>query len=137
MKRGVSLNIESLFYQEYAGLGIRAWAALLDYLFLSLLFKVIRILFSPAQLSPWLMAAIVLFYLVLTTGISGQTLGKWAMGIRVTDLDGNAPGIARIIIRTVGYLVSLPLFMGFLWINFDQHRRGWHDLIAGTKVVLV
>ncbi len=130
-------SIDTVFYQGNAGLGVRLWAALLDYLFLSLLFKGMRMVFSPAQVNPALLLVLIFAYLVMTTGISGQTFGKWVLGLRVVDEDGEPPGTARAALRTLGYLLSLPLFMGFLWIRVDSERRGWHDLMAGTRVVLV
>jgi uncharacterized RDD family membrane protein YckC len=29
----------------------------------------------------------------------------------------------------------IVLFLGFLWIAWDQDKQGWHDKIAGTAVV--
>ncbi len=135
MREGFSVDM--IFHEGYATFGQRLWAAFLDYLFLSLIFKVMRMLFSPSQVNPALFAFIAVSYFVLMIGISGQTLGKWAMGIKVIDEDGNPPGILTSVLRTVGYLISLIFFMGFLWIRMDREYRGWHDLIAGTKVVLV
>ena len=93
--------------------------------------------FSPAQVDQRLMAIVVVFYLVITTGVSGQTFGKWVLRLKVVDEDGYPPGIFKAILRIVGYLISLPLLMGFIWIRFDSDHRGWHDFIAGTRVVLV
>jgi uncharacterized RDD family membrane protein YckC len=51
-------------------------------------------------------------------------------------MDGRRLGFARTLLRTIAYLVSLvPLFAGFLWILVDRDRRGWHDHIAGSRVV--
>lgn len=32
-------------------------------------------------------------------------------------------------------LSATPLFLGFIWANFDKRGRAWHDRIAGTVVV--
>ncbi|GHM57977.1 MAG: hypothetical protein sL5_01090 [Candidatus Mesenet longicola] len=32
-------------------------------------------------------------------------------------------------------LSATPLFLGFIWANFDKHGRAWHDKIACTVVV--
>lgn len=32
-------------------------------------------------------------------------------------------------------LSATPLFLGFIWANFDKRGRAWHDKIAGTVVV--
>ena len=131
------LSIEPVFYQGYGGFGVRLGAVIIDYLFVSLLFKVMRVAFYPAQVSPGLLLLVVVVYLVVTTGVSGQTIGKWALGLKVVNEDGDPPGLFRAMVRTLGYLLSLPFFMGFLWVRVDSEHRGWHDLVAGTRVVLV
>jgi len=56
--------------------------------------------------------------------------------IVITIHTGNAITTKQAIIRYLGYLVSaLPLGLGFLWIAFDQSKRGWHDMMAGTVVI--
>lgn len=89
---------------------------------------------------PVVITAVVSFipltYFFLTVGIAGQTLGKALMGIRIVDAGGGRLSLARSLIRTFAYLVSLiPLLMGFLWILIDRDRRAWHDLISGSRVV--
>jgi uncharacterized RDD family membrane protein YckC len=67
----------------------------------------------------------------------GQTPGMMLFGLRIArEVDGSLPGLARSILRYVGYFISqLPLFLGFIWIGFDKRKQGWHDKIAGTVVV--
>jgi uncharacterized RDD family membrane protein YckC len=67
----------------------------------------------------------------------GQTPGMMLLGLRVArESDGTSPGLARSILRYVGYLISgAVLFLGFIWIAFDSRKQGWHDKIAGTVVV--
>jgi uncharacterized RDD family membrane protein YckC len=67
----------------------------------------------------------------------GQTPGMMALGLRVArDSDGAMPGLARSILRYVGYVLSwIALFIGFVWVAFDSRKQGWHDKIAGTVVV--
>lgn len=67
----------------------------------------------------------------------GQTPGMMLLGLRVArESDGTPPGLARSILRYVGYLLSgFVLFIGFIWIAFDSRKQGWHDKIAGTVVV--
>jgi uncharacterized RDD family membrane protein YckC len=41
------------------------------------------------------------------------------------------------LLRYIGYFVSIfTLFVGFFWVAFDQKKKGWHDHIAGTIVVI-
>jgi uncharacterized RDD family membrane protein YckC len=67
----------------------------------------------------------------------GQTPGMMLFGLRVArETDGSPPGLARSILRYVGYFISqLVLFIGFIWVAFDSRKQGWHDKIAGTVVV--
>jgi uncharacterized RDD family membrane protein YckC len=67
----------------------------------------------------------------------GQTPGMMLLGLHIArEVDGSLPGLARSILRYVGYFISqLPLFLGFIWIAFDSRKQGWHDKIAGTVVV--
>ncbi len=81
---------------------------------------------------------ILLGYLILFTGIKGQTPGKMVAGIIVVDDEGHVPGVAVAIPREmVGRLVATAaLGLGLAWISLDPKRQGWHDKIAGTYVVM-
>jgi hypothetical protein len=37
--------------------------------------------------------------------------------------------------RSTLYLLSGMLNLGFLWALFDSHKRTWHDMIVGSRVV--
>lgn len=75
-------------------------------------------------------------YLVLFTA-GGQTLGKMAMGIRVVAADENRPlDFSRATLRTLIWLVlAVPAGLGFLTALATSDRRGFHDRVAGTRVV--
>jgi uncharacterized RDD family membrane protein YckC len=67
----------------------------------------------------------------------GQTIGKWATGLRIVRSDGQLMGAGRSLIRhLIGYPISLlTLGVGFLLAAFNGNGRALHDLIAGTVVV--
>lgn len=69
----------------------------------------------------------------------GATPGKRLMGLRIvrsTDL-GKISGW-RAAGRYFAYLLAtLPLGLGLLWVVFNKERRGWHDMLAGTRVLRV
>lgn len=65
------------------------------------------------------------------------TVGKQAMNIIVTDLEGNRISFDRATKRFVAkILAALPLGAGFLPIIFSENRQGIHDRIAKTFVLV-
>jgi uncharacterized RDD family membrane protein YckC len=90
---------------------------------------------GPAAL---VMATIVgALYFFIFHAMRGQTPGKRLLGLRVIDAWGERPTWARALVRTGGYALSALLFsLGFLWIGFDREKRGLHDWLAGTYVVV-
>ena len=75
-------------------------------------------------------------YFLFFWSLSGQTLGKLLTGSRVVDRRGRALGFGRALLRLVATLVAaLPLGAGFIGLWTDPEGRGWHDRIAGTKVI--
>jgi uncharacterized RDD family membrane protein YckC len=79
---------------------------------------------------------IVALYYVGFWALTGATIGKRLLGLRVVRADGFPPTIGRSIIRFIGYgLSALVFFLGFIWALFDDEHRAWHDELAGTWVV--
>ena len=71
-----------------------------------------------------LSALVPFFYFWTSYMIWGQTPGKRLVRIMA-------------LLRTIGYGLSvLPFSLGVLWIGFDREKRGLHDWLAGTYVVL-
>ena len=67
----------------------------------------------------------------------GQTVGKWATGLRIERADGRRIGVGRAVVRHfVGYPLSfITLGLGFLVAAINARGRTLHDLIANTVVV--
>ncbi len=64
------------------------------------------------------------------------TLGKRLMGLRVTDLEGEAISFARASLRHFAKILSLaPLMAGYLAVAVTARRQGFHDKIAGCLVL--
>jgi uncharacterized RDD family membrane protein YckC len=83
-------------------------------------------------------AAVAVLNLGLLPVWRGQTLGKWATGLRVERRhDGLHLGLGRVLLRHfVGYPLSLlPLGGGYLLAIFNARGLALHDLIAHTIVV--
>ncbi len=67
----------------------------------------------------------------------GATVGKKLLGMRVVKEDGEPAGFFTMLIREwIGKSISgFVLFLGYLWILFDQENQGWHDKLMSTYVV--
>lgn len=92
--------------------------------------------FDPSALLLSVIPLIIAVYFVGLWRLSGQTVGKWLLGIRVVSADGGPVSLGRAMLRLVGYLLSaLPLYAGFLWVLIDPQRRALHDRLARTFVV--
>lgn len=75
-------------------------------------------------------------YFLFFWSLSGQTLGKLLTGGRVVTTADAPLGFRRAATRLAGMVVSAaPFGAGFFGLWTDVERRGWHDRIAGTKVV--
>ena len=76
-----------------------------------------------------------LYYALMESSAKQATLGKMALGIRVTDLDGNRITFGKATGRYFAKILSaLILGIGFLMVAFTQRKQGLHDILAGTLV---
>lgn len=89
---------------------------------------------------PWIAGFLALFGLVYAaffTGLTGQTLGKMALRLRVVDRAGAPPGHARAALRALlGALGSLTL-VGVAPAFMDPARRALHDRLLKTRVIRI
>ena len=70
----------------------------------------------------------------------GQTIGKWALRIRVVDgrtAGRLAPRRAAIRVLARSFASGALFGLGYLWMLWDDQRRTWHDLAADSRVVVV
>lgn len=74
-------------------------------------------------------------YVAGLTAAGGQTIGKMAWGLRVTDGDGGPVSLPRAMARAFWTPVSLTV--GVVWIHLDREGRALHDAISGTRVLAV
>jgi uncharacterized RDD family membrane protein YckC len=94
-----------------------------------------RLLFL-VELVYGLHSAAFLGYFTITTGSSGQTVGKHLMGIKVSLDNGGEIGYPRALVRSLGYFVSgFFVYLGFLFAIFSKKSQAFHDLISGTVVL--
>ncbi len=77
-----------------------------------------------------------LYYALMESSPSQATVGKMALGIKVTDYDGNCISFGRATGRHFGKIVSsLTLLIGYLMVAFTPRKQGLHDIMAGCLVV--
>lgn len=64
------------------------------------------------------------------------TVGKMALGLKVTDEYGNRISFARASARYFSKILSrMILMLGYIMVGFTQRKQGLHDMIAGTLVI--
>jgi uncharacterized RDD family membrane protein YckC len=123
-----------------ATFGQRAAAFVLD----SILVLVAVLVLGAGQAGRALFLFLVLpvgYFGILEGSMSGQTLGKRLVGIRVVDADsGEAISYGRGFGRgAFKWLISAELLfgLGMWWMLWDPARRTWHDIVTRTTVVPV
>ena len=92
-----------------------------------------------ATMWPAILAGVVIawLYFALCESSAWQaTVGKLALGIRVTDMHGNRITLPRALGRYPAKILSfMILFIGVLMVAWTQRKQGLHDLICGTLVL--
>lgn len=121
----------------YATFWTRFAAFLIDSLILSVFSTLITIVFGSSLLilfiycvASWLYSAL------LESGPGMATLGKKAVRIKVTDLNGQRITFGQATGRYFGRFIStIILFLGFFMMLWDNLHQCLHDKMAGTLVV--
>ena len=76
-----------------------------------------------------------LYFAVMESGKNQATLGKMALGIKVTGMKGEPITFWRALGRTVAKLLSGILYIGYIMVAFTDKKQGLHDMIAECLVV--
>ena len=76
-----------------------------------------------------------LYFALMESSSKGATLGKMAIGIRVTDLQGRRISFGRATGRYFAKLFSSLIFgLGYLMAAFTQQKQALHDMVAACLV---
>ena len=159
--RGVS-NAEIPSDLEEVGTGRRIASALIDFVPLTALYLLMAALFGDlefgsrtstpdgeswsavsANLSGWafmLFIGLTLVCYLVSEILTGTTLGKSILGLRVVKLDGQPYGWRFVFIRTIFRVIdALPIFylVGIIAISVSDKNQRLGDMAAGTMVVRV
>jgi uncharacterized RDD family membrane protein YckC len=77
-----------------------------------------------------------LYYSLLESSAWQGTLGKKALGLEVTDLDGNRISFGRATGRFFAKIISaIILGIGYIMAGFTEKKQALHDILAGTLVI--
>ena len=133
--------------------GWRIVGALIDFIPLTILFFVMAIflgeveteganfnatLNSNRQLLEFLGLTVV--YYTIMEAVTGTTLGKMLLGLRVVKMDGSHYGLKSVLLRNILRIIDgLPVFylVGITSIGVTTWKQRLGDLAAGTQVVRV
>ncbi|MDQ6670809.1 MAG: RDD family protein [Chloroflexota bacterium] len=131
----------------YAGFWRRFAAAIVDGILLGVVLLICDILLAvifgststnySAMASTLNLGATIAYYVGLESGPQQATFGKRALGLIVTDMQGNRISPRRSTGRYFGkFLSTLTLLIGYLMAAFTEKKQALHDKLAGTLVVV-
>lgn len=139
---------------EFAGIGRRFFALLLDGIVFALVFggldyalggnggydvneynELVATGISTTVLQI-ISVAVTAAYHTYFIGSMGQTPGKRIMGIKVVTTSGERPSYGIALMRYLVSLISGAVFLlGYIWAFFSKEKQTWHDKAAHTFVV--
>jgi uncharacterized RDD family membrane protein YckC len=131
---------------QYAGFWPRVAAALVDVSVLMLVGYVIDVMVGAVYTGSeqgsktlFIIVSIIvrwLYFAKMESSEYGATLGKLAVGLKVTDLEGAPLSFRDATVRHFGkVLSSLTLGAGYVMVAFTERKQGLHDMLAGCLVV--
>jgi uncharacterized RDD family membrane protein YckC len=77
------------------------------------------------------------FYFTLMESSKNQaTVGKLALGLKVTDRSGNKLDFTKALLRQLGKIISgMVMLIGYIMAGLTEKKQALHDMIAGALVV--
>ena len=77
-----------------------------------------------------------LYYAIMECSNYQGTLGKMALSLKVTNLEGHKISFAQATGRFFGkFLSSFIIYIGYLMIGFTEKKQGLHDILANCLVL--
>jgi uncharacterized RDD family membrane protein YckC len=86
----------------------------------------------------WILAMCIqiLYFTFMESSKNQATLGKMAMGLIVTDINGGKLDFSKAFIRNLCKIISnLTMLIGYIMAGFTEKKQALHDMIASTLVV--
>jgi uncharacterized RDD family membrane protein YckC len=93
--------------------------------------------FAGAVAMAWIFTIVAgwLYFSLMESSKFQGTIGKIALGITVTDMEGNKINFGKATGRYFGKIISgIILYIGFMMAGFTEKKQGLHDILAGTLV---
>jgi|1185.fasta_scaffold02821_2 uncharacterized RDD family membrane protein YckC len=116
----------------YAGFWMRVGAYLIDVLVLIVPLVVVTLI--PILGIILNIVGIWLYFALQESSAHQATVGKRAMNIYVTDLQGRRISFGQATGRHFSRVLSSILAIGYIMVAFTEKKQGLHDIIAGTLV---
>lgn len=89
--------------------------------------------FSPYDIFLYLAGSA---YFIVMTYLTGATVGKRLMNLRVVACDYSKLTFVNVLYReTIGRYLSSLLFVGYLMIGVSETKQGLHDRLCDTQVI--
>ena len=84
----------------------------------------------------WSTAIYWAYHAILESSVKQATYGKMALGIKVTDINGNRISFGLATARHfAGFISFITLCVGYFMAGWTKKKQCLHDIIAGTLVV--
>ena len=135
-------NRNEIFPGGYAFIEKRALAFIIDFIFIIALEIALKWLFSStsetlALIIQFLILALAFCNLVILPSITGWSLGKRFLNIKIIKNENKKAGFFDVFYREiVKSWFSLSIFyLGCFWMLIGKKRLTWHDSVADTRVV--
>jgi uncharacterized RDD family membrane protein YckC len=78
----------------------------------------------------------VLYYSLMEASKYQATVGKLVLGLKVTDMNGDALDFPKAFIRNLAKILSgMILMIGYIIAGFTDKKQALHDIIAGALVI--
>lgn len=121
---------------NYAGFWNRFVAFLIDWVMLAIISAIVNFIFSEYIAGAIGLVLGWLYFAGMESSVRQATIGKSAMGLSVTGLDGERISFLRATGRYFAKILSAAiLFIGYIMAAFTARKQALHDILASTLVL--
>jgi uncharacterized RDD family membrane protein YckC len=127
----------------------RFWAWLIDFVLILCAVSVLKFALAPFAhvpypwefrewwfFDPGLQSVFFLLYWTILEGYSGQSVGKMALNIRITDRSGGKIGYGAAFIESFGKAFLLPIDCLIGWLAMPKTNLRLFNRLSGTIVII-